>query len=196
MRGLRGAALLLLLAAAAAAEAHKPSDAYLALEVDGSDVHGQWDIALRDLDYALGLDADGDGRITWGELRARHADIAAYALGRLTLRADGTPCPLGATEQLVDTHSDGRYAVLRSAAASPAHPGRLEVGYRLFAELDPQHKGLLRLPAAGLPRTAVLGTSHAEEPFVLGRASRTGEFLAYLREGVLHIWSGYDHILF
>ena len=53
--------------------AHKPSDSYLSLDVDGTRVTGRWDIALRDLDVALGLDADGDGRITWGELRARHA---------------------------------------------------------------------------------------------------------------------------
>jgi len=192
----RTAFAALLLLAAAAVEAHKPSDAYLALSVDGSGVHGQWDIALRDLDFALALDADGDGRITWGELRARHADIAAYALARLTLHADGTPCPLTATGHLVDAHSDGRYEVLRFAAACPAHPGTLEVGYRLFADLDPQHKGLLRLSAGALTRTAVFGATHPDERFVLAGTSRAGEFLAYLREGVLHIWSGYDHILF
>jgi hypothetical protein len=70
------------------------------------------------------------------------------------------------------------------------------VGYRLFAELDPQHKGLLRLSTGALTRTAVLGATHPAERFALARAGRAGEFLAYLREGVLHIWSGYDHILF
>jgi len=67
---------------AATAEAHKPSDSYLTLRAEGVSVAGQWDIALRDLDFALGLDADADGRITWGEVRARHGDIAAYALQR------------------------------------------------------------------------------------------------------------------
>ena len=42
--------------------AHKPSDSYLALSVEGAAVRGQWDIALRDLEFAIGLDADGDGR--------------------------------------------------------------------------------------------------------------------------------------
>ena len=63
--------------AAAGAQAHKPSDSYLVVSIDGDTVRGQWDIALRDLDFAIGLDADGDGNITWGEVRARHADIAA-----------------------------------------------------------------------------------------------------------------------
>ena len=44
----------------------------LAQVVDGARIEGHWDIALRDLDMALGLDGDGDGRLTWDELRARH----------------------------------------------------------------------------------------------------------------------------
>ena len=63
------------------AAAHKPSDSYLTVTVDANAaLQGQWDIALRDLDFALGLDADGNGEITWGELRARHDAIASYAL--------------------------------------------------------------------------------------------------------------------
>src|SRR5262245_23641309 len=81
-------ALLALLLAPLPALAHKPSDSYLALRADGPHIHGQWDIALRDLEYAIGLDADGDGAITWGELRAKHDAIAAYALARLRLSSD------------------------------------------------------------------------------------------------------------
>jgi len=50
---------------AACAQAHKPSDSYLSLKVEGDSVQGRWDIALRDLDYAIGLDANDDGAITW-----------------------------------------------------------------------------------------------------------------------------------
>ena len=85
-----------LLLAALPALAHKASDAYLTLERDGRSLRGQWDIALRDLDNALALDADADGDITWGEVRARHADIAAYVLARLHVTSDGEPCALAA----------------------------------------------------------------------------------------------------
>ena len=120
-RGLAAVRLLalLLVLAAAPALAHKPSDSYLALTVDGTRVEGQWDIALRDLDFAIGLDANADGDITWGEVRARHADIAAYALARLALRSGAAPCPTRVTEHLVDDHSDGAYAVLRFVAICP-----------------------------------------------------------------------------
>ena len=49
----RALAVLLLLLASLAAEAHKPSDSYLHLRIDGARVTGQWDIALRDLEQAL-----------------------------------------------------------------------------------------------------------------------------------------------
>ena len=64
------------------AEAHKPSDSYLVVTVQDGVVSGRWDIALRDLDFAIGLDADGDGNITWGEVRAQHRAIAAYAAAK------------------------------------------------------------------------------------------------------------------
>jgi len=51
------------------------------------------DIALRDLDFAIGLDDSGDGDITWGEVKAHQADIAAYALARLKLRSGDSVCP-------------------------------------------------------------------------------------------------------
>ena len=90
------AALALLCACALPAHAHKASDSYLVLRVNGRAIEGQWDIALRDLDAAIGLDADGNGELTWDEVRHRHQAIAAYALARLTLASGDAPCPLTA----------------------------------------------------------------------------------------------------
>jgi hypothetical protein len=190
------AALAALLIAAPAA-AHKPSDSYLRLQLDGSGViTGQWDIALRDLDFTIGLDADGDGRITWGELRERHADIAAYALARLRVTGDGADCALRAGEQLVDQHTDGAYTVLPLHIACPATPAQLGLSYRLFADVDPQHRGLLQLRAAGATRSAVLGPQAPTQQFALATPSRWTQFVDYAREGIWHIWIGLDHILF
>ena len=177
--------------------AHKPSDSYLALTVGAKGIAGQWDIALRDLDYAIGLDSDGNGEITWGELRAKHAEIAAYALARLAVEADGAPCALKAGEQLVDEHTDGAYTVLRFGAdCATEAPQQLRVTYRLFADIDPQHRGLLRLDVAGLSRTAIFSPQAASQLFELKAASRWSQFVDYGVEGVWHIWLGYDHILF
>ena len=179
-----------------AAHAHKPSDSYLALSVEGGRIVGQWDIAVRDLEVAIGLDADGDGEITWGELKAKHADIASYALARLGLEADSRPCLLTPTGHLVDNHSDGAYAVLRFETNCGVHPESLEIRYGLFFDFDSQHKGLLRLQAEGQTHTAAFAADRASQRFELRTASLLTQFLSFGREGIWHIWIGIDHILF
>jgi HupE / UreJ protein len=187
---------ILLALAATSALAHKPSDSYLAVRVEGANVSGQWDIALRDLDFAIGLDDNGDGDIAWGEVKAHHADIAAYALARLKLRSGGADCPLRSTDFLVDDHSDGAYSVMRFAGTCPDEVQTIEISYSLFADLDPQHKGLLRLEHGSGTRTGIFSPERATQSFDLARISGLTQFLDYAREGVWHIWIGFDHILF
>jgi len=189
-------ALMLLALAAAPAAAHKPSDSYLALQVDGAQIEGQWDLALRDLDFAIGLDANSDGEITWGEVKARQPDIAAYALARLALRSETTACPASVTAHLVDDHSDGAYAVVRFVATCSGAIAELEVDYSLLFELDPQHRGLLRLEHAGATRTAAFSPERSRQHFAMAELSGWHQLRDYGREGVWHIWVGFDHILF
>ena len=192
---LRRGLFALLLVLSLAVLAHKASDSYLVLDIKGSEVSGQWDIALRDIDFALGLDRDGNGEITWGELRARHADVAAWPLGRLSV-ARGGACTLRVTDHLVDSHTDGAYAVLQLAGACPAGGGELALDYRLLFELDALHRGLLRLSLDGASQTAVFSPERAAQRFAAGGTSRLAQFGQYLVEGIWHIWIGFDHILF
>jgi hypothetical protein len=187
------AALLLL---AAPASAHKPSDSYLTLDVQGRRVDGQWDIALRDLDMAIGLDGDGNGELTWNEVRGRHDAIAAYALARLKLASGGSVCPLHVTGLLLDDHSDGAYAVLRLGGDCTAEVATLDVDYRLLFDIDPQHKGLLQLRHGGQTSTAIFAPDSARQALRVAGASPWRQFGDYVRHGVWHIWIGFDHILF
>ncbi len=176
--------------------AHKPSDSYLVLTPSGNEVQGQWDIALRDLDYAIGLDANDDGAITWNELRARETDVTAYALPRLRLSTAKGACPLRATGLMVDRHSDGAYAVLKFSGACAAEADKLTAEYRLFFELDPQHRGLARLTTNGTTLTAIFSPEQPVHQFDLAAATPLRQFLAFVNEGISHIWAGIDHLLF
>jgi hypothetical protein len=195
LRALR-AALALLLLAPAASLAHKPSDAYLTLAPEGDAVAARLDVALRDLEQAVGLDADGDGRITWGELRARADDVDAYVLGRLELAGGGGRCPARVIGREVDRHADGAYAVLRLRAECAPGAQALRLRYALLFDLDPQHRGLVRWGGADGARSAILAADRRTltldpEPPAPGR-----ELLAWAREGVRHIAEGFDHLLF
>ncbi|MCC6139613.1 MAG: HupE/UreJ family protein [Nitrospira sp.] len=176
--------------------AHKSSDSYLSLRLHDHLIEGQWDIALRDLDDAIGLDRDDDGAVTWGETNARHAAIAAYALSRLTLTIGEAACATAVTEHLIDHHTDGAYAVLRFTAACPPESAPLAVDYRLLFDLDAQHKGLLHLTYEHNSRTAIFSQDVPAQTFTLEAPSAWQEIRQYLREGIWHIWTGFDHLLF
>ncbi len=189
--------LLLLLLAPLAALAHKPSDSYLHLTRDGNGFSGRWDVALRDLDEVLALDAEGDGVITWGELRARQADVTGYVLGRLSLGAEGAPCPLSPDGALrVVRHSDGAYAVLAFAALCPAAPAALDVDYSLLFDRDSQHRGIVQVAGAGASETLVLTASRHTERVSLDGLSPWRRFGEMVVQGGIHIFEGLDHLLF
>ena len=191
--------LLLLLAVVlfpAHALAHKASDAYLTIERSGATLAGRLDVALRDLDNAIGLDDNGDGDITWGEVRLRADAIAAYVLPRLAVSSGGTQCALAASDLRIDTHTDGAYAVLTLAGACPGRAPTLSLDYRLFEGIDPQHRGLLNFVDEGRSHSVVF-TADAPRRIVGGdNAGPLAQFATYVHEGVFHIWTGFDHVLF
>jgi len=188
--------LIWLLLMSTAVSAHKPSDSYLLINSNEQQIQGQWDIALRDLNYAIGLDDNSDGQITWGELQHHHDNIAAYALARLSISTDNNSCSNHVTEQLVDNHSDGAYSVLRFQVSCPSPVRMLKVHYQLFFDFDLSHRGLLRMIQNGSTQTAVFSPEHRQRTFELATVSMWQEFIDFAREGIWHIWVGYDHILF
>ena len=175
--------------------AHKASDSYLVVDVKGNAITAQWDIALRDIDFALGLDRDGNAEITWGELRARQSDLSAWSLSRLELTRSGS-CPLQVTSLQVDEHTDGGYAVLHLAGVCPGAAGALGLQYRLLFDLDSLHRGLVRVTLDGATHTTVISPASGILQFGVAQTSRWAQFKQYLNEGIWHIWIGFDHILF
>ncbi len=205
-----------MLAGHTAAQAHKPSDSYLTLTATapanatgGQAITARWDIALRDLDYVLQLDRDGNGELNWGETRQREADITQLATKALLISASEKACPWQVTAPMaLDKHSDGTYAVLSLTAqcpiavGAPNAPKAISATYSLFFDVDPSHRGLLQwlAPAAtGNAPTAqalIFSTESASQSLSLEATGWWQTFRQYVIEGVWHIWIGYDHILF
>ncbi|WP_211452665.1 HupE/UreJ family protein [Collimonas antrihumi] len=185
-----------LLGLSSPALAHKPSDSYLTISVDGNDLRGRWDVALRDLDTPLVLDTDGNGKLTWGELKPRQADIIRYVFTHISLSSAGQTCPLQPKDMLIDHHTDGAYAVLLFNARCAVQPAKLEIDYRLFADIDTLHKGLINVINDGAMATAILGLDHPQEVLDLRGKPLHSVFTDFMLDGMWHIWRGFDHALF
>jgi hypothetical protein len=185
------------------ARAHRASDSTLLIRPENG--QGRWDIAVRDLHTVIGLDADGNGDITHGEIRARARDIAAYALPRLVLRPGGEArvCPLTAGQIDTVAHSDGAYVALPFSIGCALGASGFSVEYALLFDIDPSHRGLLYVERRSGNETAVMSAEHrryaaAPEPG-FSRSTISAALVSIRRfvgEGVLHVWGGLDHVLF
>ncbi len=195
-----------LLSMATLASAHKASDAYLQIDATAQGTTVRLDIALRDLEAALDIDTDQDGKLTWAEVKAAWPAIEQYALAGLTIAG----CPLRAEGRGLERRNDGAYAVLMlsSPCALPAAPA---IRYTLLREVDPTHRGIVKLQRPGQPvvlmlldptQAAALGTSEREAAGASGAGAAdaptatTASAWGFLRDGIHHIVTGYDHVLF
>ena len=193
------AALLLALGSWGPATAHQPSDSLLELRVQGERIELAWDIALKDLDAELDLDADEDGQLRWREVLARWPDIEALAAAGLRVGpSGGEACTglRGLRPQLIE-HGSGPHVALRAQLDCGRPPERLQIAYTLFAGSDPRHRGLLRLQGADAEHalSAVLNPREPARDFALAAGHAPG-FAAFVVEGIWHIAIGFDHILF
>jgi len=184
------------LASAGPVRAHSASSSYLTIAASGDQARVSWSIALRDLEEAVGLDANDDGEITWGELRAKADQIDAYALSRLQVGTGGAQCMAGPVKHLVDLLGDGGYAVLNTTFQCPVAVTRLDIRYGALFEIDPNHRGLLNITLDdGVTHTGMV--SPAEPVARFGASGGQGTLIRqFFTGGVEHMLAGADHVLF
>ena len=181
---------------AATANAHIASNGFLTLNVEGSNVTGTIELAMRDGELAIGLDSNRDGRINWGEVRSHQHDLELYLRSKLSIGNGLSRCSQEFAPVEVNERVDGNYLWLPFTAACGSQLTRLSIDYRLLQDIDPSHRGLLTITAWGTTQTGVLGGSPGPQVVALDHPSAWRAFAGYLNTGVWHIWSGIDHLLF
>jgi HupE / UreJ protein len=193
----RALVLLFVLLSATTARAHRPSDAYVLLAQDATAAHleGHVDVALRDLEQALALD-DGDGLLRARELQARASEIVRFVSRSVGIAVDGHALPARWAEPSLVEHSDGVYARVPVAAELPPGARALGLHYRLLADMDPSHRGVVRFTHGTRAELVVTGAGLAGPAFALGAAEGRSQLLSRLWEGGQHILAGLDHVLF
>jgi len=180
----------------AAAHAHIASNGFLVAHVDGRTITGSYELAVRDVELAVGVDVDRDGKVTWGELRSAEPQIIRYLKQHLGLAAQGSTCDMTIQPMQVNERVDGNYAWLPFTARCSGEVKQLTIQYSILDGIDPSHRGLLTLNAGEAVQTAVLDGKSAQAAFAVFTPSKWRAFVDYLHAGVWHILSGIDHVLF
>ena len=174
------------------ASAHTLSDGYVELAASGQTVTGHVDLAARDLHDALGLDADRDGRLRWREVEARADRVRAYVLAHLGLRSRAGDCAVTAGELAAIDRADGVHVSIALSARCPGPADPLTIDYRAIFAVDARHSGIVHLHGPGGSATAIV-----RGPGAVTLAGGDGtSVMGFVREGIWHIWIGFDHVCF
>lgn len=204
------AALMLAWAAGGNAWAHKGSDAYL-LVSDQPTLVLSYSVAIKDLAMVVNLDTDGDGKVTWGEVKAATPAISALLTQEIGLSDSGA---LVWNFDGLEARGDGAY--MRMKATPEISPGAAPaLRYTLFKTEDASHrllvagqlngKDLLLTLSPTQTQATVLGESvkgtqiqvrSVSTPNDGGATSAWRSLSQYFSLGVHHLLEGYDHMAF
>lgn len=190
--------LLSLLLLCGNARAHQANDSWLAFSLSDHQIAGQWDLSVSDLDTALGLDDNDDGAVSLEELQTHHDAIVGFVLPHLQVKTDGVSRKIRVTGQKLTTHLNGVYVGLMLALDDgfTNNPETFEVKCDLFYDLNPKFLNRVSVDRNGEQRTINLTMETPMQVFDFSRGTTGHQLLIFFREGVWHIWTGFDHILF
>lgn len=186
----------LMLLMSAASWAHKASDGFVYLDQSGDATSLRVDLALRDLVLVVPLDTNQDRQITGRELNQARADITRFIEAGIALGADGQACRLTGSDWGLTRHSDGPYASARYAVRCPDGATVTSVTYSLLFDIDSLHRGLLQRLDGKTEQLAVLGPDAPTLSFDAQPPALFGMFVDFLKQGIIHLLLGFDHLLF
>jgi hypothetical protein len=185
-----------LLCWAGAVQAHISSNGFLVVHVQGQEITGSMELAVRDAELGVGVDTNHDGKVTWGELRANAPQLRQYVAQHLRLSTQDRACVLNLGTLQVNDRVDGTYVWLPLAAHCAAVIKHLGIDYSMLEGLDPSHRGLLTLTSGAITQSEVLGGTRPHATLEVDSSAAWRSFIEYLQAGIWHIWSGIDHLLF
>lgn len=185
------------------AEAHQVGQSYLYLQVYEQSFTGRFEIALVNLNPALGL--TGTPEEITPDNWADHVEfLQAYYLDKVQLSAGGQPLSIEFTEpHFLGTVS--QFVTLSfDISGHDGVPERLDVNYEVLFDEDPEHRGFLIIESNWATGTfanesgisLVFSPDDRASSIDLTSRNRWRGFVAVVGLGIEHIWEGIDHILF
>lgn len=176
--------------------AHALSVSYARFEIADRTITGVIRLPIDDIDLLLRLDRNLDGQVSAGEIEAARVAIQAYLAKHLRLSADAVA--LSPTNARAATWRDPNafeYLELTFEVASSAPIRTVSIQSDFLTELYPAHKTLGLLQFAGRNDEFVFERGRTCEARV-SAGSVWSTAASFLRLGIEHIFTGYDHILF
>ncbi|MEM9056656.1 MAG: HupE/UreJ family protein [Pseudomonadota bacterium] len=197
--------LLSTLAFAGSAAAHTLGEGYLFINVSDDSLDGRYEITLTDLNKAVPVDTDQDGKVVEAEVDAAIDQIKAYFGERLGIGDGEREYALNFTHHKLTRIPVGQFLELHYTTAWEGRvPDVLHLRYDVLFERDDTHRGFLVIGRndktgvvnTGEDTTLRFGPDSTQQSVDFTALDRAGTFFTFVKHGIWHIWIGIDHILF
>lgn len=189
--------LVTLLWAPVALRAHTVSLTYAEVRIGQRQVDWTLRMPVAELDLLFGVDRNHNGKIEPEEWAAASDEISKYVLGKVRVEAGAGRQLAGAvagSKPWIDPEGHEFLEVRLRYEGEGAALDQVTLGCALLEDVVSTHKTLARIEVAGEARDFVFEkgavfSARANPPWI-------ESVLQFVRMGVLHIFTGYDHIAF
>jgi hypothetical protein len=178
-------AIMLLAGLAGQAAAHTKSTSYSNWRIEGAEVHVSFTAPLVET-----------ARLNEpGETQPSNERIEDYLSKRLTVSADGNVCSLTAAPRPLAATAQFRRFELGYRCPSDKH---IALHSEVFFDLVPSHVSLAQIQTSDGRLTQQLFTKDDQTFVASGKdeSMRDAGFLRYVQMGIMHIFTGIDHMSF
>ncbi len=176
--------------------AHAQSVSYAQFTIQHQTLSAIVRLPMDDMDLLLRIDRDLDGQVSAAELDASRNTLRAYLDKHLQIRSDGLTLA-GTITRVLPWRDPAAFQYLEAdieyAASSPI--GSVSIQSDFLTELYPAHKTLGEVRIGGPSEQFVFEPERVYEGRVSGGRTWTTA-ASFVRLGIGHIFTGYDHILF
>ncbi|MBT8103727.1 MAG: HupE/UreJ family protein [Gammaproteobacteria bacterium] len=184
--------------------AHSLGEGYLFIDVSDSSLSGWVEITLTDLDAALSIDGDSDGKVSEEEMLANFERVRGYVFEHVGIGTGDREYELEFTNYELRNVALSPFLMMHFRTIERQIPDVLHIQYRMLFDIDPQHRGFLVISSnekggivdTGEGVTLIFSPTKTEQDIDLTRLSPWVSFVDFLKHGVWHIWIGFDHVLF
>jgi hydrogenase/urease accessory protein HupE len=167
--------------------------AYASIDISGEGVSVALSLNLFELDLLLGLDRDADARVDQREIQLAEGRIAEYLSKRVIVSADGKPLPMTPGTFRVTHGSDGKDLFEATLRFPAGHPMTYTIRCEPLTDLGPDHRTLAKISDHTRTTQFIFQKDVTYQSTAQTFSEALGQFL---KLGVVHIFTGYDHVLF
>ncbi len=169
---------------------------FITFDLSGTAPKAVVDFESDNLEKFMKLDDNNNGIVSWKEIKAHQNEIKKFVLSHVDIKVDGKRCSKKVEKFEVYRRVHQSYIKLYLLLACQLPSEAIDLKYDLFFDVDKDQKAFVKIADKNSSKPVIMSDRKVEVTLSMQNGSRWEAFVNFLKEGIWHIWIGYDHILF